>query len=110
MEFKIEPDFVATLKYKTTQEGGRSTPAKTGYRPGVLFDFDSMQTTGCQTFLNKEIVYPGDSVIAEIKILSVDHFAGKLKEGMNFYFCEGSKIIGSGTIEKITNTKLQKND
>lgn len=108
MEHKIKPDFIATLKYRTLEEGGRNMPVKTGYRPGVLFEFDPMQTTGYQSFLNKKIVYPGDSVETEITILSVDYFAGKLEEGMTFFFCEGAKIIGTGIINQIINSKLQK--
>jgi translation elongation factor EF-Tu-like GTPase len=53
------PDFVATLIYRTTEEGGRRTPAKSGYRPQVKFDFVEMQTSGQQVFMDKEWVYPG---------------------------------------------------
>jgi hypothetical protein len=34
------PDFIAELKYRITEEGGRKTPVfKTGYRPQVKFPF-----------------------------------------------------------------------
>jgi len=77
-------DFIAELKYLTTEEGGRSMPAFSGYRPQVKFDFAEMQTSGQQTFLNKEIVYPGDKVEAAMKIISVEFFANSLSEGMSF--------------------------
>ncbi len=100
-------DFIAQLKYKTTESGGRQTPAFSGYRPQVKFDFEEVQTSGQQTFIDKEIVLPGDTVKAKIKILSPDYFAGRLTEGMNFEFREGSRIIGTGEIKSIINDKLE---
>lgn len=101
-------DFIADLKYLTSEEGGRKTPAFSGYRPQVKFDFSEMQTSGQQTFLNKDTVYPGDTVEVAIRILSVEHFANTLAEGMAFEFREGSKIIGTGIIANILNDSLQK--
>jgi len=101
-------DFIAELKYLTPKEGGRKTPAFSGYRPAVRFEFSEMQTSGQQTFLNKQIVYPGDTVEAEIRIVSVEYFANCLAEGMTFEFREGPNIIGTGKIIKIVNDSLRK--
>lgn len=101
-------DFIADLKYLTTQEGGRTTPAFSGYRPQVKFDFAEMQTSGQQKFLDKETVYPGDTVKAAIKIISVEYFAHSLTEGLTFDFREGPKIIGLGVITSILNNNLKK--
>ncbi|MEP3447812.1 MAG: hypothetical protein ABJN61_11720 [Flavobacteriaceae bacterium] len=101
-------DFIAELQYLTSEQGGRKTPAKSGYRPQVKFDFDEMQTSGQQTFIKKEWVKPGENVKAKIKILSPDHFAHTLTEGMEFEFRDGATIIGTGKIEYIVNEKLEK--
>lgn len=106
-EFK-KVDFIAELQYLTTEQGGRKTPAKSGYRPQVKFDFNEMQTSGQQTFINKELVNPGENVKAKIKILSPNYFAHTLTEGMEFEFREGPTIIGTGKIEYIVNEKLEK--
>ncbi|MCO6148852.1 hypothetical protein [Flavobacterium sp. NRK1] len=103
----MTPDFKATLKYNTHEEGGRSMPALSGYRPDIKFDFDEMITCGIQTFLNKEKVYPGDIVEAVINIFSVPHFKGRLNKGMGFTFCEGPNIIGTGIIDEILNQELR---
>lgn len=100
-------DFIAILKYRTTEEGGRKTPAFSSYRPQIKFPFSEMQTSGQQTFLNKEAVYPGEQVEAEIAIVSIDFFQNQLKEGMDFEFREGSRIIGTGKIKKIINERLK---
>lgn len=104
---KGEADFIATLTYLTTEQGGRQTPAFSSYRPQVKFEFAEMQTSGQQTFIDRKIVYPGDTVEAEIKIISVDYFAGQLKEKMKFDFREGSRIIGTGQIKHIINDRLR---
>ncbi len=103
-----QDDFIAILHYRTTKEGGRKTPAHSGYRPQVKFDFEEMQTSGQQTFIDKEIVNPGETVKARIKILSVDYFLNCLTVGMNFEFREGKTIIGTGEITEILNDKLRK--
>ena len=100
-------DFIAKLKYRTTEEGGRQTPAKSGYRPQVKFDFTEMQTSGQQTFIDKEIVFPGETVEAKIKVLSPNYFAGCLTKGMKFEFREGATIIGTGEIKYIVNDRLE---
>lgn len=82
-------DFIAQLQYRTTQEGGRNTPAFSKYRPQIKFDFDEMQTSGEQTFIDKDVVYPGEEVKAVIRILAVIYFKGRLAEGMLFEFREG---------------------
>jgi translation elongation factor EF-Tu-like GTPase len=53
METK-QADFIATLTYRTTEQGGRKTAAVSGYRPQVKFDFAEMQTSGQQTFIDRK--------------------------------------------------------
>ncbi|HYV93508.1 MAG TPA: hypothetical protein VE978_17170 [Chitinophagales bacterium] len=101
-------DFTAELKYRTTEEGGRKTPAHSGYRPQVKVDFTEMQTSGQQTFIDQEIVLPGETVKAKIKLLSPDFFVNSLTEGMTFEFREGSTVMGTGQILEIINDKLEK--
>lgn len=101
-------DFIAMLTYKTTEQGGRQTAAKSGYRPQVKFEFEAMQTSGRQIFIDRELALPGDTLLAEIKITSLDYFANKLTEGMEFEFREGPRVIGTGEIKHIINDKLKK--
>jgi len=100
------PDFTAKLKYLTSEQGGRKTPAHSGYRPQVKFDFTEMQTSGQQVFLDKEKVYPGEEVTAEITISTPELFKNKLWIGMEYEFREGDRIIGTGEILKIFNKDL----
>ena len=103
-----ESDFIATLTYRTAEQGGRKTPANSGYRPHLKFDFDEMQTSGQQLFIDRTLAFPGDTIEAEMKILAVDYFTNKLTEGMEFEFKEGDIIIGTGKIKHIINDTLKK--
>lgn len=104
----MEYDFIATLHYKTAAEGGRKNPVRSGYRPQVKFSFDTMSTSGQQIFIDKEIVFPGETVTAGIIMLSAPHFENRLEEGINFDIMEGRLVLGTGTITKIINEKLRK--
>jgi len=106
--FDKNADFIALLHYRTTEEGGRRTPVASGYRPQVKFDFEKIMTSGQQTFINQEVVFPGDMVEAEIHLLYTDCFENKLTEGMEFDFKEGSVVIGQGKITQVRNEKLRK--
>lgn len=94
-------DFTAKLYFKTTAEGGRKSFVMNGYRPHIKFDFDEMLTSGQQIYFDKEKVFPGETVLAEITILSVDYFKKKLESGLEFNFFEGSTHIGSGKILEV---------
>ncbi len=102
-------DFVALLKYRTTEQGGRNSQVfNSGYRAQIKFPFSEMQTSGQQKFLDKEVVFPGDTVTAEIQLLSPDFYENELTDGMGFEFLEGSRIIGTGEIKQIINERLKK--
>ncbi|AZA58932.1 MULTISPECIES: EF-Tu C-terminal domain-related protein [Chryseobacterium] len=106
---KEDYDFIAYLKYRTSDEGGRMTPTRTGYRPQVRFDFEKSTSSGRQVFINKDWVSPGENVEAEITLMSPHLFENKLYEGLNFEFIEGAKIIGVGEILRIKNETLKNN-
>jgi len=101
-------DFIAELEYLTTEEGGRVTPVHSGCRPQLKFAFAEMQTSGRQIFVGRDLVYPGEKVLAEITIIAVPFFAGKLYSGLQFEFREGARIIGSGIITDILNKDLER--
>ena len=107
--FHRTPDFLAQLHFLTAEQGGRTNPARSGYRPLVAFEnYPEYPTSGEQTYLEQEEVSSGQSVRAEMKILGVDYFAGRLYAGMRFRFSEGSVVIGYGEILEIRNPALSK--
>ncbi|CAM4420777.1 elongation factor Tu [Zobellia nedashkovskayae] len=101
-------DFIAELKFLTTEQSGRKTRAKSGYRPHIEFDnYPEYITSGIQTYIGKETVFPGETIKAQITILGTEYFAKRLYENMDFKFCEGSRTIGYGKIKEIVNLDLK---
>ena len=109
MSFKTQtPDFIAELRYLTTEEGGRRTPANSGYRPHVKFPFSEMLTSGQQTFIGRDSVKPGETIKAEIMILSPHFFENMLEVGMEFEVGEGQHVVAIGKLLEILNKDLRK--
>ena len=103
-----KPDFKAKLVYRTTEEGGRKGFANSGYRPHVEFDnIPNFLSSGQQIFLDKEIVFPGETVTAEITLASYFGYIRNLNVNDTFKFCEGARIIGKGKITEIINNNLE---
>lgn len=107
-DINIDPDFIADLKYKSKEEGGRIGYAVSGYRPHIRFPFIENMTSGEQIFWDKEKVYPGETIRAQIRILDHVTFKNALTNGMKFEFCEGPRVVGTGEIIDIKNEKLKK--
>jgi translation elongation factor EF-Tu-like GTPase len=101
-------DFIAELKFLTTEQGGRKGYAKSGYRPHIEFEnYSEHLTSGQQTYIGKDIIEPGEKIKAEIVILNTEYFTNRLYENMGFKFCEGNRTIGFGKIIEILNTDLK---
>ena len=101
--------FRAKLDYLSTEEGGRTHPANSGIRPTIRFPFEpNYYTSGHQEFIGRDSVKPGETIIADIAILSFDHFKGKLSVGDTFEFSEGSQQTGNGQILEIYQKTLLK--
>ena len=105
---KEKPDFIAHLKFLTSEQGGRSTPAASGYRPHFKLKGKKELTSAQQTFIDKEMVYPGEEVVSEIRILWEEAFEGLLEKGSEFELAEGPRVIAIGTIQEVCNDKLRK--
>ncbi len=104
---KGEPDFTAKITYVATNEGGRENCAWSGYRPHVKFEGEKVMTSGEQIFIDKEKVFPGETVTAEIRILSKDVFKNYLFAGQHFEVGEGSRVVGHGEILEVVNPDLK---
>lgn len=105
---KGEPDFIARVTYLTTEHGGRKGYAASGYRPHVKFDGRKELTSGEQLFIDKDRVFPGETVTAEIRIIGTDFFKNYLFVGQHFEVAEASHLVGHGEILEVINPDLQK--
>ncbi|RYF83237.1 MAG: hypothetical protein EON98_10520 [Chitinophagaceae bacterium] len=104
---KGEPDFVARVAYLTTAQGGRKGYAASGYRPHIKFDGRKELTSGEQLFIDKDKVFPGETVTAEIRIISKEIFKNYLYVGQRFEVAEAAHLVGHGEILEVINPDLR---
>jgi|ERR1700754_950629 len=103
-----EPDFTANLYYLKTTEGGRKNYARSGYRPHFKIAAKKEMTSAEQIFIEKDKVFPGESINAEIRILSKDQFKNLLYNNLGFQLYEGDKIVAKGQIIEVHNEDLKR--
>jgi hypothetical protein len=65
-------------------------------------------TSGEQIFWDRDIVFPGEAVRAQMRILDHETFKNALYDGIEFEFCEGANVIGTGKIVEVRNDDLKK--
>jgi elongation factor Tu len=87
--------FEAEVYVLTKEEGGRSTPFFTGYKP--QFYFRTTDVTGKATLKGAEMCMPGDNVTMEVELISPI----AMEEKLRFAIREGGKTVGSGVVAKI---------
>lgn len=103
-----KPDFIGELKYLNSEEGGRSKPAHSGYRPHFKLPYKEWLTSCNQEFIDLTVVNPGDTVNAEMKILWIEAFEHCLAPGDQFTLGELSRVIANGTIKEVLNPRLRR--
>ena len=90
--------FEAEVYVLTKDEGGRSTPFFTGYRP--QFYFRTTDVTGSVTLpTGTEMVMPGDNVKVTVELGETTPIA--MEEKSRFAIREGGRTVGSGVVTKI---------
>lgn len=95
------PDIEAEIRFLTTEEGGRRTPARSGYRP--QFYYDGQDWAAHQEYPDVEWVHPGETARTLLRFLSPDAHLGRIHVGMEFEVREGAQLVGRGRITKILN-------
>lgn len=96
-----KPHFVALLTYLDSKDSKLSSPVSSGYRPAIQFQFQQEHINGIQNFIDVEFVFPGDTVTAEISLVTNQEIQDKLYVGLDFEFYEASILIGHGVITKL---------
>lgn len=96
-----QPHFTALLTFISEQNGGRKTPAMSGYRPVIRFPFHNGEAQSIQNFIDAENAFPGDTLKAEIILLNFDELKHRIYEGLDFDFYESDTLTGTGLITTI---------
>jgi len=107
--FKLDnPELEAEIYYLTKEEGGRSTPAFSGYRG--QFYYDNYNWDAAQQFIDKSVCDPGDKVKVLIQTATPSQHIGKFFIGKDFEIREGLILVAKGKITKIIEPSFQKKD
>jgi translation elongation factor EF-Tu-like GTPase len=99
--YPYPPDIEAEITFVPTEQGGRKSPAISGYRPQFYFggfDYDAEQE-----YPDVESVAPGQTARAYLRFFSPDYIAGKISVGDEFQVREGLRVYAHGQITKIMN-------
>jgi translation elongation factor EF-Tu-like GTPase len=100
---KSGPDFEAVVTLLPTEEGGREGYTVTGYRPQCELA-DGWRTTGAHQYIGRERLYPGESSLTNISLLSP--LERCLCVGSELRIMEASKVVGLAKVTKIFNKIL----
>jgi translation elongation factor EF-Tu-like GTPase len=92
-------DIEVVMTFLHTEEGGRKSPAFSGYRP--QFYYDGKDWDAQHTYIGVEQVNPGDTVTAQLKFLSPQNHVGKIAVGTEFLIREGNRTVATGRVTKI---------
>ena len=89
-------NFTAEIYVLKKEEGGRSTPFVSGYRP--QFYFRTTDVTGTIKLQDGvEMVMPGDNVEMDVELITPI----AIEEGLRFAIREGGRTVGSGVVSKV---------
>ncbi|GAB1259293.1 hypothetical protein NBRC116494_37960 [Aurantivibrio plasticivorans] len=95
----VPRDIEAEIYFLTKEEGGRSSPAFTGYRP--QFYYNNQDWDASHIYPDVEVANPGETVRAYLGFLSPKEHFGKVYVGMEFLIREGARTVGKGVVTKI---------
>jgi len=94
-----DPDIEAEISFLKTDEGGRKGYVVSGYRPQFFYhgeDHDAIQE-----FVDKERVYPGETVKVRLSLLHPELLCNHIRVDDLFEIREGLKTVGLGKITRI---------
>lgn len=96
-----EADIEAEVTYLSTEEGGRTSPGLTGYRPE--FKVDGTYWVSVHDYPDVGSVRPGETARALISFVSPHELVGRLSVGMEFEVTEGGRLVARGRVTRIVN-------
>ena len=96
---KFPRDIEAQIYFLKSEEGGRTGPAFSGYRP--QFYYNNQDWDAPHVYPDVEEAHPGDTVRTYLAFLSPKEHLGKVHEGMSFEIREGARTVGKGKVTKL---------
>jgi translation elongation factor EF-Tu-like GTPase len=89
----------AEIKFLTAAEGGKSKPARSGYRS--QFHYGGRSWDAVHEYPDTPEAIPGQTVRALLSFLTPEEHRGHISVGMPFEIREGQRVVGRGTVTKL---------
>lgn len=102
----LAPDVLARVTLLRTEEGGRTSPAHTGYRPHHRIKPDYL-TSGSHEYVGKKTLAPGETADTYITFLTPEAYPRTLHRGLVLEVAEGSRIVGYAKVLDVYNELLR---
>ena len=97
----MHPQIEAQIRFLSTEEGGRETPVRSGYRGQFHYKGEEEGWDAVQEYTGKEWVAPGETVSARLVFVSEKPHCKKLVENLPFQIQEGNRVVGLGVVIKV---------
>lgn len=93
----------AKITMKTTEEGGRQSGFKSGYRPNHVFEMpDNLKSLrtyiGDIQFDGQDLIEPGETKIVTVRFLKVPEIEKYITVGQKWFINEAVRTLGIGEI------------
>jgi translation elongation factor EF-Tu-like GTPase len=93
----------AKITMKPTEEGGRQSGFKSGYRPNHVFELpDDLRNLkayiGDIQFAGQELIEPGETKIVTVRFLKIADIDNYITVGRKWFINEAAKTVGFGEI------------
>jgi len=96
-------DIKAKINLLSSEDGGRATAAKNGYRP--QFFYDQEHWDAAIELIDKKEIYPGDSAEVYFQFTKPKIHVNRLQVGKKFQLKEGSLTVAEGEVTEILDLK-----
>jgi elongation factor Tu len=89
----------ATITFVSANDGGRSTPIASGYRPQFFFEGEDFECRSIEVLPDRWVL-PGETAHVKITLseYATDALGRRLKLGKTFELREGHKSIAAGVV------------
>lgn len=101
------PDIEAEVSFLPTEQGGRHSPAHSGYRPNHDFGIAGTLNDAEHEYIGCETAALGSTVKTNMWFLAPQYQEGRLYPGFKFTVQEGAKIVGNGVVVEVLNEALR---
>jgi len=105
MSMDLHSSFEATVVFVPPEEGGRSAPARTGYR--ALLRYGGIYHDSFWEFDDALLIEPGAITRARIGLLHPELLVGRIAPGDQFEVCEGVRVVGRGTVSRLLGPAIE---